>query len=124
MAQDYFRIEDTRIATPSSYKATFATTSTSDSERTMNLVMHNTPIGTITGYDMEWKDEKPQEVSKILRMVLNKPKFRFHYFDMHSGTWRDAYFYASNFNAEAGTLEDDEETWASLSFNVRSIEAI
>lgn len=116
-----FEFGGVQVAVPYTYDAVFATTSTDDSDRTMDLVMHNTPIGTITGYDFEWKDITLQEAATIMRQVLNKPEFLVHYLDLYYGTWRDAYFYASNFNAGAKTLEDGFEKWSGLSFGIRSI---
>ncbi len=54
----------------------------------MTLEMHNTPIGTVEGYDLKW---------------------------------RDGEFYASNYNSPCGTLEDGEEYWDELRFNIREI---
>lgn len=103
------------------YSAVLATTSTDDSDRDMSLVMHNTPIGTVEGYDLKWRWLTASEASQILRQVLNKPSFTAHYFDIITGTWRDAEFYASNYNSPAKSLIDGEEYWDELSFNIRSI---
>jgi len=124
MADSDFRFNDVSVVAPYAYKAVFATTSTDDSDRTMDMVMHNTPMGTVTGYDYEWKDITPKQAATIIQQVLNKPKFKVRYFDLFQGTWADAYFYASNFDADAGTLEEGFEKWASLSFGIRSIDPI
>lgn len=103
------------------YAAILATTSTDDSDRDMSLVMHNTPIGTVQGYNLKWTYISAEEVSVILKQVLNKSQFTVHYFDIYEARWRDGDFYASNFNMPSKTLEDGEECWAELSFNIRSI---
>ena len=103
------------------YSAVLATTSTDDSDRDMSLVMHNTPMGTVEGYDLKWKYIKPLEAAQILQQVLNKSEFTVHYFDIITAQWRDGKFYASNFNAPVKTLKDGEECWSELSFNIRSI---
>lgn len=121
--QDCLKINGIKVAQPDEdgYSAVLATTSTEDSDRDMTLEMHNTPIGTVEGYDLKWRNLSPQEAAVILQQVLNKSKFTVHYFDILTGKWRDGEFYASNFNAPCKTLEDDEECWDELSFNIRGI---
>lgn len=123
--QEYFSVDGTRIAAPDSYKPVFATTSTDDSDRDQTLTMHNTPIGTIAGYDMEWGTLEWDEIATILNSMLNKSQFSFHHADPTiPGYWVDRDFYASNFNMAAQTLEDGIEMWEGLSINVRRITAI
>ena len=64
-----------RIKAPITYKPQLATTSTEDSDRTQDLVMHNTPMGTILGSDMTWGDLKTEEVRMILDLMVNKSSF-------------------------------------------------
>ena len=118
-----FSIDGTVIKTPDSYKPVFATTSTEDSDRTQDLIMHNTPMGTIAGYDMTWKSLKSDEISNILNLMMNKSKFSFHHRDPRNASgWSDADFYASNFNMAAQRLGEREgELWSDLTINVRSI---
>lgn len=120
-----FKIDSVVIAAPSTYKPVFATTSTDDSDRDQNLVMHNTPIGTIAGYDMTWELLTWEEISTILNTIMNKKQFTFHHKDPTiPNQWVDKTFYASNMDMAAQTLEDDEEMWEDLSINVRRIEPI
>lgn len=124
MAQNYFSVDGVRIATPTAYKPVFATTSTSDSDRTQDLIMHNTPMGTIQGYDLEWGVLKPEEISTILQAMINKPSFMFHYASPYTGQWETGAFYASNFSMDTQILVDGMEKWKGLSINVRSINPI
>lgn len=120
-----FKIDSVVIAAPSTYKPVFATTSTDDSDRDQNLVMHNTPIGTIAGYDMTWELLTWEEISTILNAIMNKKQFSFHHKDPTiPNQWVDKTFYASNMDMAAQTLEDDEEMWEDLSINVRRIDPI
>lgn len=119
--QNYFKIDGVRIATPTSFKPVFATTSTEDSDRTQDLIMHNTPMGTIEGYDMTWDHLKPSEISQILKLVINKKSFRFYYNSPYHGGWVENSFYASNFSMDAQTLKEGKESWNGLQINVRSI---
>lgn len=121
--QDCLKFNGVKVAQPDEdgYSAVLATTSTEDSDRDMSLVMHNTPIGTVEGYDLKWRNLLPEEVALILQQVLNRSSFTVHYFDILTAKWRDGEFYASNFNAPAKSLEEDNECWDELSFNIRGI---
>ena len=81
MAQEQFKIDNVVIRAPDSYKPVFATTSTEDSKRSQDLIMHNTPMGTIGGYDMQWGELTWAEIATILNTVLNKSQFTFHHKD-------------------------------------------
>ena len=111
-----FSIDGTEIKTPDSYKPVFATTSTEDSDRTQDLIMHNTPLGTIAGYDLTWKSLKSDEISTILNLMMNKPYFQFHHRDPRQASgWSTAQFYASNFSMGAQRLgERTGELWSVL----------
>lgn len=117
-----------RIKAPTEYKPRLATTSTEDSDRTQDLVMHNTPMGTILGYDMKWDSLKTEEVRKILDLMVNKSSFSMHHFDIFDG-WCYKDFYASNFNVDGVRLRQyrhkgvlhNEELWTGLTINIRPI---
>lgn len=117
------------IPAPVSYKPILATTSTSDSDRTQDLVMHNTPMGTIVGYDMQWGELSTEDVRTIITCMMNKSEFKMKHFDILKGTWATDSFYASNFNVEAVRLREyryeghimNEELWKGLTINIRAI---
>lgn len=117
-----------RIKAPIEYKPILATTSTEDSDRTQDLIMHNTPMGTIVGYDMKWGDMSTEEVRKILDLMVNKSSFNMHHFDIFDG-WCYKDFYASNFNVDGVRLRQyryrghlyNEESWKGLTINIRPI---
>lgn len=122
MSQEQFKIDGVTIKAPDTYKPVFATTSTGSSKRSQVLAMHNTPMGTIGGYDMQWGELTWTEIATILNAVLNKSQFTFHHKDPTvPGRWVDKTFYASNYNMSAQTLKDNEERWTELTINVRSI---
>lgn len=117
------------IKAPVEYKPVLATTSTEDSDRTQDLVMHNTPMGTIVGYDMQWGDMSTDEIRKILDLMVNKSYFSLHHFNILEGEWRYDDFYASNFNMQGVRLRQyrlndvlyNEESWKGLTINIRAI---
>lgn len=112
------------IKEPSIYRAVFATTSTDESGRTQSLTMHNTPIGTVAGYDMIWEILTPMEISTILKQMINKKSFTFFSPSAYTGSWETQSFYASNYTAAALTLVEGQERWTDLSINIRRIVAL
>ena len=119
-----FEIDGTAIPAPTLYKPKFATTSTEDSDRTQDLVMHNTPMGTIAGYDMQWDSLSNAEIALLLSSVMNKSSFMFRHRDPTNSTgWTTSAFYCSNFsmNAQRIRANESEELWDGLSMNFRAI---
>ena len=123
MVNERYAIDGTEIRTPITYKPQFATTSTEDSDRTQDLVMHNTPMGTITRYDMTWGHLSTEEVQSILSLTMNKPKFQFHHFDIFMG-WTNKDFYASNFSVDCVRITEEGEVWEGLTINFIAINPI
>lgn len=118
-----FKVDGVAIVAPSGYKPVFSTTSTKSSKRDQNLKMHNSPMGTIGGYDLTWDEMTWDEIAEILNNMMDKSEFIFHHKDPTiPGKWVDKSFYASNFNMEAQTLEDSGEKWTNLTINIRRIE--
>lgn len=111
--QDCIKINGITVVQPDDdgYSANLATTSTDDSDRDQSLVMHNTPIGTVQGYELKWSYIKARDAATILREIINRSSFTLHYFDILTASWRDGEFYASNFNAPCKTLEGGVECW-------------
>ena len=119
-----FKANEIVIKDPSSFKAVFATTSTEESGRVQSLMMYNTPIGTIAGYDIVWEILTPAEISAILHQMINKKSFAFYCPSAYSGEWETQSFYASNYTAAALTLIEGEERWTDLAINIRRIDAL
>lgn len=112
-----FEFNGVPAKTPDAFKPNFATTSTNDSDRTQDLVMHNTPIGTISSYSLEWKNIEPEEAALILSQVINRSEYNLRYLDPLTGSWTVGAFYTSNYTM--GTLKqvNGHDAWESLSFN-------
>ena len=120
MAQEYIMFNDTLIKQPDQDGFTFslATTSTEDSGRTQDGVMHNTPMFTAESYSFKAASLTPAEVSTILQIVTGKSKFKAHYFSPYYGAWRDDYFYVSQSSISVNILRSGEENLTDLSFNM------
>ena len=85
--------------------------------------MHNTPMGTIAGYDMQWDSLTTEQAQTILKGMMNKAQFNFYHHDVLNG-WVTRAFYASNFSVQAVRLKDGQELWSGLSINIRAINPI
>lgn len=120
MEQEQFKIDGVAIAAPSTYKPTLSTTSTKSTKRDQALTMHNSVMGTISGYDLTWGELTWEEISVILNALIDKKSFIFHHKDPRiPGKWIDAEFYCSNYTMAAQSLKDGYEKWTDLSINVR-----
>ena len=126
MAQEQLKFNGVAIPWPDQdgYTIQISTTSTSDSDRTQDLVMHNTPIGSVGSYGLKWTDLTKEEVTTILSQVLDRPSFSAHYFDIKTATWKDADFYATTFSITPIDLTDQHERIEELSFNIIGIRPI
>lgn len=126
MAQEQLKFNGVAIPWPDQdgYTIQISTTSTSDSDRTQDLVMHNTPIGSVGSYGLKWTDLTKEEVATILSQVLDRPSFSAHYFDIKTATWKDADFYATTFSITPIDLTDQHERIEELSFNIIGIRPI
>lgn len=86
--EESFTVDGVAIAAPSTYKPVFATTSTKSSKRDQELSMHNSPMGTIGGYDLTWDVLSWEEIAVILNGMINKSEFTFHHKDPTTpGKW-------------------------------------
>lgn len=119
-----FEFNDIPVVTPDTFKPSMATTSTEDSDRTQDLVMHNTPMGTIESYSFEWKYIEPAEAVKIVQQIKNKKQYKLRYLSADTGQWTTGYFYTSNYNFGTLRVSNDKFVWESLSFNAVGVNPI
>ncbi len=112
-----FEFNGISVKTPDSFIPNFATTSTEDSDRTQDLVMHNTPMGTISSYSLKWTNVEPEEVASILSQTINKSQYSLRFLNPLTAKWETGEFYTSNYSF--GTLKkvNGKDAWESLSFN-------
>ena len=119
-----FEFNGIPVETPNTFQPNLATTSTEDSDRTQNLVMHNTPMGTIQSYSFEWQSIDPEEASKIIGQTLNRSSFSLRYYSPVTGRWETDLFYATNYKPGSLKTIDGVLKWESLSFNVIGINPV
>ncbi len=119
-----FEFNGIKVKTPDTFKPSLATTSTEDSDRTQDLVMHNTPMGTIESYAFEWKNIEPEEASKIVQQIKNRSQYSLRFLSPESGQWETKQFYTSNYTFGTLKTADGVFKWESLSFNSVGINPI
>ncbi len=119
-----FEFNGVAVKTPDTFQPSMATTSTEDSDRTQDLVMHNTPMGTIESYSFEWKNIEVTEAAKIITAIKNKSKYSLRYLRADTGGWTTAQFYTSNYDIGTLKIANGEQVWESLSFNAVGVNPI
>ena len=119
-----FEFNGIPVKTPNTFSPNMYTTSTDDSNRTQDLVMHNTPMGTIESYSIEWKNIEPEEAAKIIGQIKNRSEYSLRHLNFETGRWEVRQFYTTTYSG--GTLKkvNGKDAWESLSFNAICINPI
>lgn len=112
-----FEFNGVPVKTPNTFKPNFATTSTEDSDRTQDLVMHNTPMGTISSYFIEWKHIEDDWASLILSQIINQSQYLLRFKNPLTAKWETSAFYTSNYSMGSFEIVNGKDAWESLSFN-------
>lgn len=119
-----FEFNGIPVKTPNTFRPNMATTSTEDSDRTQDLVMHNTPMGTVQNGEFEWRYIELDEAAKILSQIVNKSEYSLRYPNPLSGQWETSTFYTSNYSLGTHMVSNGESVWESLSFNAVRIRPV
>lgn len=110
--------------TEDGYTVNFATTSTSNSGRTMRGVMNNVPLFTVESYNLKWSNISASDVSQILTQVMGKAGFNFYHYNIYKARWETGVFYAANFNSPVLRLQEGNEKVKELSFQVTGVNPV
>lgn len=110
--------------TEDGYSPSFAVTSSQNSGRTMRGKMVNTPLFTVEAFNLKWNRITTAQVSAILKQVLGKEGFQFHYFSFYHNAWRTAKFYMANATLSIKSLKVGAEKVSELSFQVTNSNSI
>lgn len=125
MAQNYITINGKRIKQPDiGMGFDFETTYSEDSTRTQNGVGHFTPLFTAEAFSYTASNLSKEEMKTILQEVAKGQNFTLHYFSPYYGTWRDDTFYVGKGSLTIGRLNEDKESFSSLSFNMIGVNPI
>ena len=103
------------------YTVQLATTSTAKSGRTPKGKMKNKVMFTVESYNVKWTDISAKKASSILAQIVNKDEFDFFHFNAYKAKWEIGKFYVSNFNLPVIRLNEGEERYNELSFQVTCI---
>lgn len=119
-----FKFNDIEVRTPDSFTPSLVTTSTEDSDRTQDLVMHNTPMGTVESYNLEYKDIPLSVAAEILQQIINKKEYSLTYPSVYTGLWQTKAFYTTTISM--GTLKkaNGKDVWEKLSFNAIGVNPV
>lgn len=119
-----FEIDDIKIRTPYTFTPSAATTSTEDSDRTQDLVMHNKPMGTIESYEISFENISVKEASTIYQRIKNKSQYKLRYMNVGSGDWEVGYFYTSNYSFGSLSVANGEYVWQNFNFNAVGVNPV
>ena len=117
MVEEPFEIDDVKILTPYTFAPSAATTSTEDSDRTQDLVMHNNPMGTIESYNIGFEYIPVEEAAAIYQRIKNRSKYKLRYMSAGLGSWTTGQFYTTNYSFGTLMVSNGRYVWKSLSFN-------
>lgn len=106
------------------YTPSYAVTSSEDSGRIMKGSMQNTVLFTVEAYNLKWTRITTAQVSRILKEVMGKSGFNFHYFSFYHNAWKTRKFYMANASLQIKSLKVGAEKVTELSFQVTGSEPL
>jgi len=122
--QERYKIDGQDIWQPDAdIEYALATTSTADSTRTQDGVMHDSPMFTVERCSYTATGIPVAEASKILKLIVGR-HFTLHYFSVYNGRWQDGEFYFAETTPKIGTLIEGGEKLSELSFNMIGVKPI
>lgn len=125
MAQEYIKINGTIIAQPDEGLGyNFETTYTEDTTRVQSGVLHLSPLFTAESFSYERGALTKEQMAVILQMVAKGKSFTLHYFSPYYGVWRDDLFYVGKGSLKVGRLNEEDELFEGLSFNMIGVNPI
>lgn len=125
MAQEYIKINGTVIAQPDSGLGyNFETTYTEDTTRVQSGRLHLSPLFTVEAFSYERGDLTVEQMSTILQLIAKGKSFTLHYFSPYYGIWRDDEFYVGKGSLKVGRLNEEDERYEGLSFNMTGVNPI
>lgn len=125
MAQDYIKMNGRIILQPDEGLGyDFETTYTEDSTRVQRGALHATAMFTVESLSYEASWVSVEEMKTILQIVDKGRPFTLHYFSPHYGAWRDGRFYVGKGNLSIGRLNETQEMYDKLSFNMTGVDPL
>lgn len=119
MAQQYITINGTKIRQPDEGLGyDFETTFGEDSKRTQLGQLMTSPVFTVESLSYTASNVTADEMKTILQLVMKGTFFTLHYWSPFYGAWRDDEFYVGRGTLAIGRLNETEEVYDTLSFNM------
>lgn len=123
--QDYIKINGVTIRQPDEGLGyDFETTFGEDSKRTQRGKLNSSPMFTVEAFSYSATNLTAAEMKTILQFIGKGSKFTLHYFSPYYGVWRDGLFYVGKGSLSIGRLNQENETFDSLSFNMIGVDAL
>lgn len=125
MAQDKIKMNNTVIRQPDTGLAyNFETTYTSDTTRSQNGTLYAPAVFTVESLGYTATGLTKSEMSQILQIIAHGEPFSLHYFSPYYGAWKTNNFYVGKGSLSIGALNEADETFDELSFNMIGISPI
>ena len=125
MAQDKIKMNSAVIRQPDAGLGyNFETTYTSDTTRSQSGVLYAPAVFTVEALSYKATGLTKAEMSQILQIVATGEPFLLHYFSPYYATWRTDSFYVGKGSLTIGTLNESDETFDELSFNMIGVNPI
>lgn len=125
MAQEKITINGIEIRQPDKgFQYGFSTTHTADSTRLQNGGIVVSPMFTNETFNYSASFLTVAEMKTILQEIAKGNPFMLHYFSPYYGTWRTDSFYVPNGSLSIGRLNENEEKFQSLSFQMIGVNPI
>lgn len=124
MAQEKYKINGIEIFQPDEDLGwDFETTYTEDSTRTQDGEGHFTEMFTVESFQYQASHVPVAEWTKISQMIVGQ-KFELYAWNPHFGKWKTHKCYVGKGSLVIGTLENDYETYSSISFNMVDVKPL
>lgn len=125
MAQEYIKINGVQIRQPDEGLGyDFETTYGEDAKRTQSGVLKASAMFTVEALSYQASNLTPGEMKTILQFIAHGTNFTLHYYSPYYGTWRDGTFYVGRGNLSIGRLNESEERYESLSFQMTGVKPV
>ncbi len=119
MAQEYIKINGILIRQPDEDMGyDFETTFSEDTKRTLAGTLMASTAFTVESLSYQASNVTVEEMKTILQQTMKGGFFTLHYWSPYYGTWRDDEFYVGRGSLVLGRLNEAEERYTSLSFNM------
>lgn len=119
MAQNYITINGVKIRQPDEGLGyDFETTYTEDSKRTQRGKLTTSRLYTVESFSYSATNVTAEEMKIILHELMKGEFFTLHYWSPYYGAWRDDEFYVGRGSLVFSRLNENEERYDNLTFNM------